>query len=121
MHEERKNYQQTEASTLGLQPGEVVVSVGKNKRQPVQKWSGGLVWPGRVTLTDRALYFEVGIVFFPFSFYWEVFPCIGTHSIIILESMPHGSLILPETHLNLSGNFSSALNLCGLPNLRFRV
>lgn len=66
VHEERKNYQQMEASTLGLQPGEVVVSVGKNKRQPVQKWSGGLVWPGRVTLTDRALYFEVSIVFFHF-------------------------------------------------------
>lgn len=98
VHEERKNYQQMEASTLGLQPGEVVVSVGKNKRQPVQKWSGGLVWPGRVTLTDRALYFEVSIGFFHLSFYWEVFPCFGMHSRIILENMPHGSLILPETH-----------------------
>lgn len=72
MHEERKNYQQMEAPTLGLQPGEVVVSVGKNRRQPVQKWSGGLVWPGRVTLTDRALYFEVSMVFFLY-FYHEWF------------------------------------------------
>ncbi|KAG0627459.1 hypothetical protein M758_2G202700 [Ceratodon purpureus] len=56
--DERKNYYEMEASTLGLEPGEVILSVGKNKRQPVQKWSGTTPWPGRLTLTDRALYFE---------------------------------------------------------------
>ncbi|XP_024401404.1 uncharacterized protein [Physcomitrium patens] len=56
--DERKLYQRTEASTLGLEPGETILSVGKNKRQPVQKWNGTMVWPGRLTLTDRALYFE---------------------------------------------------------------
>ena len=61
--DERKNYQEMEASTLGLEPGEVILSVGKNKRQPVQKWSGTMVWPGRLTLTDRALYFEVSMLF----------------------------------------------------------
>ena len=61
--DERKNYQEMEALTLGLEPGEVILSVGKNRRQPVQKWSGTLVWPGRLTLTDRALYFEVSMLF----------------------------------------------------------
>ncbi|XP_024395636.1 uncharacterized protein [Physcomitrium patens] len=56
--DERKNYQQMEASTLGLEPDEEVLSVGQNKRQPVQKWNGTMVWPGRLTLTNRALYFE---------------------------------------------------------------
>lgn len=52
-----------EASTLSLEPGEVILSVGKDKRQPVQKWSGVMVWPGRLTLSDRALYFEVSMFF----------------------------------------------------------
>lgn len=55
---ERNNYMETEASTLDLQPGEVILSVGNDKRRPVQKWSGASVWPGRLTVTDRALYFE---------------------------------------------------------------
>ncbi|CAM6045650.1 unnamed protein product, partial [Sphagnum compactum] len=56
--EDRHQYQESGGVTLGLQPGECIVSVGDRKRQPVQKWNGNLVWPGRLTLTDRALYFE---------------------------------------------------------------
>lgn len=53
---------ETEASTLDLQPGELILSVGNDKRRPVQKWSGASVWPGRLTVTDRALYFEVSML-----------------------------------------------------------
>ncbi len=67
--EDRHQYQETGGVTLGLQPGECIVSVGDRKRQPVQKWNGNLVWPGRLTLTDRALYFEVCP-----SFLW-LLPC----------------------------------------------
>jgi hypothetical protein len=75
--EERHQYQETGGVTLGLQPGECIVSVGDRKRQPVQKWNGNLVWPGRLTLTDRALYFEVCP-----SFLW-LLPC---HEMKILRS-----------------------------------
>lgn len=68
---------ETEASTLDLQPGEVILSVGNDKRRPVQKWSGASVWPGRLTVTDRALYFEVStpseslFCIFPFGCFFQ--------------------------------------------------
>ncbi|CAM6097741.1 unnamed protein product [Calypogeia fissa] len=49
---------QQEGATLGLEEGECILLVGSDTRQPVQKWSKNTAWPGRLTLTDRALYFE---------------------------------------------------------------
>ncbi|KAL3692831.1 hypothetical protein R1sor_006482 [Riccia sorocarpa] len=50
--------QQQEGIRLELEAGERIICVGADTRQPVQKWSNGSAWPGRLTLTDRALYFE---------------------------------------------------------------
>ncbi|KAL2635135.1 hypothetical protein R1flu_006614 [Riccia fluitans] len=54
----RELQQQQEAARLELEPGERIICVAADTRQPVQKWSTGTAWPGRLTLTDRALYFE---------------------------------------------------------------
>eukprot|EP00246_Nothoceros_aenigmaticus_P017658 TRINITY_DN8828_c0_g1_i1.p1 TRINITY_DN8828_c0_g1~~TRINITY_DN8828_c0_g1_i1.p1 ORF type:complete len:696 (-),score=121.00 TRINITY_DN8828_c0_g1_i1:98-2185(-) len=58
VHDEREAHRQQESATLGLIPGECVLCVGASRRQPVQMWNKNLAWPGRLTLTDRALYFE---------------------------------------------------------------
>eukprot|EP00250_Pteridium_aquilinum_P005599 c15671_g1_i2 orf=220-2820(-) len=59
VHEERSQHKADEGSTLSLEVDESVLCVGANKRQPVQMWnSNNIAWPGRLTLTERALYFE---------------------------------------------------------------
>ncbi|KAH7302605.1 hypothetical protein KP509_23G079300 [Ceratopteris richardii] len=57
--EERKHHKIHESSILSLEDDEIVLCVGSSKRQPVQMWnSANIAWPGRLTLTDRSLYFE---------------------------------------------------------------
>lgn len=59
VHEERLRHKVDEGSTLSLEADESVICVGSDKRQPVQMWnSNNIAWPGRLTLTERALYFE---------------------------------------------------------------
>ncbi|KAG6553078.1 hypothetical protein Mapa_005415 [Marchantia paleacea] len=58
VHKGRELQQEQEGARLELGQGERIICVGADSRQPVQKWSKGTAWPGRLTLTDRALYFE---------------------------------------------------------------
>lgn len=59
VHEGRKSYQFEESL---LVPGERILSLGSSRKRPVLKWENNMAWPGKLTLTDKALYFEaVGI------------------------------------------------------------
>jgi len=40
---------------------EQVLCIGSSKKRPVLKWEDNIAWPGNLTLTDKALYFEVGL------------------------------------------------------------
>ncbi|CAN0878953.1 hypothetical protein LINGRAHAP2_LOCUS12753 [Linum grandiflorum] len=55
VHEGRKSYQTREYPQLW---NEKVLCIGSSKKQPVLKWENGIGWPGKVTLTEKALYFE---------------------------------------------------------------
>ncbi|KAL0293747.1 UNVERIFIED_CONTAM: hypothetical protein Scaly_2576800 [Sesamum calycinum] len=60
VHEGRKSYQSQEFPQLSK---EKVLCLGSSRKQPVIKWEKNMAWPGKLTLTDRALYFEaVGLV-----------------------------------------------------------
>ncbi|KAI5065180.1 hypothetical protein GOP47_0019875 [Adiantum capillus-veneris] len=64
VHEERMQHKLDEGSNLSLDADETVLCVGASKRQPVQMWnSNNIPWPGRLTLTERALYFEPNGIF----------------------------------------------------------
>lgn len=54
VHNERKSYE----FQLPHMPSEQVLCVGSSRKQPVLKWEGNMAWPGKLTLTERALYFE---------------------------------------------------------------
>ena len=36
--------------------------MASNRKGPVLKWENNVAWPGKLTLTDKALYFQVFIV-----------------------------------------------------------
>ena len=55
VHNERISY---ELEFL-LSPSEQVLCVGSSRKQPVLKWEDNMAWPGKLTLTEKALYFEV--------------------------------------------------------------
>ncbi|KAE8653597.1 hypothetical protein Csa_007537, partial [Cucumis sativus] len=38
--------------------GENILCVGSSKKRPVLKWENNIAWPGKITLTDKAVYFE---------------------------------------------------------------
>lgn len=56
VHDGRKLYQfeQGPQST-----SERILCLGSSRKPPVLKWEGNMAWPGKLTLTDKALYFEV--------------------------------------------------------------
>ncbi|CAI0439282.1 unnamed protein product [Linum tenue] len=56
VHDGRMAYQTREYSPVW---NERVLCIGSSKKQPVLKWENNMAWPGKVTLTDKALYFEV--------------------------------------------------------------
>lgn len=59
VHEEGLQHRVEEGQTLSLDDDECILCVGANKRRPVLMWNkDNIAWPGRLTLTDRALYFE---------------------------------------------------------------
>ncbi|XP_010274356.1 PREDICTED: uncharacterized protein LOC104609683 [Nelumbo nucifera] len=55
VHDGRKSYQAREASLLS---DEQVLCIGSSSKRPVLKWENSMAWPGKLTLTDKALYFE---------------------------------------------------------------
>jgi NADH:ubiquinone oxidoreductase subunit E len=40
---------------------EQVLCIGSSKKRPVLKWEQNTAWPGHLTLTNKALYFEVWV------------------------------------------------------------
>lgn len=56
VHEKRKSYQIEEGSHLSE---ERVLCIGSSQKQPILKWENNMAWPGKLTLTDKAIYFEV--------------------------------------------------------------
>ncbi|KAK7328268.1 hypothetical protein VNO77_22371 [Canavalia gladiata] len=42
---------------------ERILCIGSNSKRPVLKWENNMAWPGKLTLTDKAIYFEaVGVL-----------------------------------------------------------
>ncbi|GFP87118.1 hypothetical protein PHJA_000855500 [Phtheirospermum japonicum] len=54
VHEGRKSYQIQDL----VNSKEKILCLGSSRKQPVIKWDKNMAWPGKVTLTDKALYFE---------------------------------------------------------------
>ncbi|KAK6121028.1 hypothetical protein DH2020_045218 [Rehmannia glutinosa] len=60
VHEGRKSHQPQDFSHPSK---EKVLCLGSSRKQPVIRWEKNMAWPGKVTLTDKALYFEaVGLM-----------------------------------------------------------
>ncbi|KAL9682607.1 hypothetical protein QQ045_014409 [Rhodiola kirilowii] len=55
VHEDRKCNQAQENAHLS---GENILCIAPSKKRPVLKWTNNMPWPGKLTLTDKALYFE---------------------------------------------------------------
>ncbi|KAL7125072.1 hypothetical protein ABFS83_14G091200 [Erythranthe nasuta] len=55
VHEGRKSYQSQEFSEISK---EKILCLGSSRKQPVIKWEKNIAWPGKLTLTNKALYFE---------------------------------------------------------------
>ncbi|KAK1311389.1 hypothetical protein QJS10_CPA08g00665 [Acorus calamus] len=55
VHEARKSYQDQGSAQFY---NEQILCIGSSRKRPVLKWENNIVWPGNLTLTDRALYFE---------------------------------------------------------------
>ncbi|XP_042498201.1 uncharacterized protein LOC122076755 isoform X2 [Macadamia integrifolia] len=55
VHEGRMSYQTRESLPLS---NEQILCIGSSKKRPVLKWENNMAWPGKLTLTDKALYFE---------------------------------------------------------------
>ncbi|KAJ3707672.1 hypothetical protein LUZ61_011377 [Rhynchospora tenuis] len=54
VHEGRKTYHAGEDMILD----ENILCIGSSRKRPVLKWEDNIAWPGNLTLTDKALYFE---------------------------------------------------------------
>lgn len=59
VHEGRKSYEIQEPPQLSK---ERIVCIGSSRKRPVIKWENNVVWPGKLILTNKALYFQVFIV-----------------------------------------------------------
>lgn len=42
--------------------------MASNRKGPVLKWENNVAWPGKLTVTDKALYFQVFIALYYVSF-----------------------------------------------------
>eukprot|EP01018_Ginkgo_biloba_P018635 Gb_32896 [translate_table: standard] len=58
VHQGRESHCVGKGSKLELGPGEHILCIGASSKRPVLKWNKNIAWLGRLTLTDRALYFE---------------------------------------------------------------
>ncbi|XP_023730576.1 uncharacterized protein LOC111878302 isoform X2 [Lactuca sativa] len=55
VYERRKSYLLEEIPDIG---DERILCLGSGSKRPVLKWENNMAWPGKLTLTDKALYFE---------------------------------------------------------------
>lgn len=58
VHQGRNLYRFGEGSKLELAMDEQILCIGASSKRPVLRWDRNIAWPGRLTLTDHALYFE---------------------------------------------------------------
>lgn len=56
VHEGRRSYQIQECPQFYE---ERVLCIASSRKRPVLKWENNMAWPGKLSLTDRAIYFEV--------------------------------------------------------------
>ncbi|XP_038987907.1 uncharacterized protein LOC120112473 isoform X1 [Phoenix dactylifera] len=76
VHQGRKSYQTGDV----LLSDEQLLCIGSSRKRPVLKWEDNIAWPGNLTLTDNALYFEaIGLA--------------GTKKSIRLDLTHHGSRV----------------------------
>ncbi|XP_072965996.1 uncharacterized protein [Typha angustifolia] len=54
VHQGRDTYEPGE----NLLSDEQLLCIGSSRKRPVLKWENNIAWPGNLTLTDKALYFE---------------------------------------------------------------
>ena len=59
VHEGRKLYKFQEGMQ---QTNERILCLSLSRKRPVLKWEKNMAWPGKLTLTDKALYFEVFVI-----------------------------------------------------------
>ncbi|XP_047340971.1 uncharacterized protein LOC124944688 [Impatiens glandulifera] len=99
VHEGRKSYQFEDAQFSG----EKVLCRGSSRKQPVLKWDKNMAWPGKLTLTDKALYFE-----------WA--GLVGDQSAIRMDLFKHG-LKVEKTRVGPLGSdiFDSAVSVSSGP------
>ncbi|KAL9368314.1 hypothetical protein Peur_039513 [Populus x canadensis] len=55
VHGARKSYGTRESTWIS---DEKILCIGSSKKRPVVKWENNMAWPGKVILTDKAIYFE---------------------------------------------------------------
>ncbi|KAL6010738.1 hypothetical protein ACLOJK_001180 [Asimina triloba] len=55
VHEGRISHQSQESAQIS---SEKILCIGSSRKRPVLKWENNIAWPGKLTLTDKALYFE---------------------------------------------------------------
>ncbi|KAI3805125.1 hypothetical protein L1987_27198 [Smallanthus sonchifolius] len=55
VYEGRKSYHVPEISQIS---GERILCLGSSRKRPVLKWENNIAWPGKLTLTNKALYYE---------------------------------------------------------------
>lgn len=76
VHQGRKSYEIGDV----LLSDEQLLCIGSSRKRPVLKWEENIAWPGNLTLTDSALYFEaIGLA--------------GTKKSIRLDLTHHGSRV----------------------------
>lgn len=63
-----------------------------NRKGPVLKWENNVAWPGKLTLTDKALYFQVFIVPCYVSVLYTFFPSGSTYSVHLHATLNLNSL-----------------------------
>ncbi|GMY05246.1 hypothetical protein FCV25MIE_00485 [Fagus crenata] len=55
VHEGRRSYQIRESPQYDE---ERILCIASSKKRPVLKWENNMAWPGKLSLTDKAIYFE---------------------------------------------------------------
>ncbi|KZV22729.1 hypothetical protein F511_05361 [Dorcoceras hygrometricum] len=100
VHEGRKSYQFPEVSHVSE---ERILCLASSRKHPVMKWENNLGWPGKLTLTDGALYFEAVNLF-------------GVKDVVRLDLTRSGSSIEKTRVGPLGSNlFDSAISVSTSP------
>nr|CAD1832775.1 unnamed protein product [Ananas comosus var. bracteatus] len=99
VHQGRRTYQ----SGDDMLSDEQLLCIGSSRKRPVLKWEDNFAWPGNLTLTDKALYFEaIGLT--------------GSKKYMRLDLTHHGSKV-EKAKVGPFGSklFDSAVSIsCGL-------